>query len=245
MAEEVFNELRGLFLRIETVSDEEVIAKLKAAEPLILNGSLNLQQSIKVVSGSTMLHAAAWHCRYEVMEFLVQHKFDANLRNKKQNTALHLLMERHAEPHAHDCIRLLLEHGADPTLLNDSQLSPLQIAQQHNFDPMTIEQLQTHLQNILSSSATAPLGEDPQEAAEQCFRKLRLSFLAAVEVKSESSMIDTLQTAVPFIESGHLSLNRPIKVNSGSTLLHTCAWFLKTQLADWLIDHGVRCTHLN
>lgn len=194
-----------------------------------------------------MLHAAAWHARYEVIAFLLSHKFDANLRNKKQNTALHLLMERTNEPRALDCIRLLLEHGADPTLANESGITALQIGLQQQppvdlaADPQFQLLVEKFTNNSTSSSDSSAAAEtDLVEQAEQCFRKLRLSFLAAVEVKSESSMIETLQSALPFVRAGHLSLDRPIKVSSGSTFLHTCAWFLKTQLAQWLIDHGVR-----
>jgi hypothetical protein len=78
--------------------------------------------------------------------------------------------------------------------------------------------------------------EDPR--ALRLFERWQKTFLGAIDKQSEEYVVNMLREGEALIASGALSLNRSIKPASGSTFLHTVAWFQKGRVIEWLLQQG-------
>ena len=74
--------------------------------------------------------------------------------------------------------------------------------------------------------------------AKKLFERWQKTFLGAIDKQSEDYIISMLREGEDLIASGLLDLNRSIKPASGSTFLHTVAWFQKKRVLEWLLAHG-------
>jgi len=74
--------------------------------------------------------------------------------------------------------------------------------------------------------------------ATRLFERWQKTFLGAIDKQSEEYVIGMLREGEALLASGALSLNRSIKPASGSTFLHTVAWFQKGRVIEWLLQHG-------
>ena len=76
--------------------------------------------------GVTLLHAAIDRCREDVARLLVNAGADVNRQDRWGNTPLWRAI--YQTPGAAAIIELLLEHGADPTVNNNHDTSPIELA---------------------------------------------------------------------------------------------------------------------
>ena len=115
----VFLQLCELFKDIGNQRNEiEAAALIKANVELIREGYLDLSRPVKnKQDGSTLLHAAVFHQKLNLVRQLLQNRADPNKITMTGETPLHVacsLADR--EPHGKAIVSLLLEAGANPLL---------------------------------------------------------------------------------------------------------------------------------
>lgn len=79
-----------------------------------------------------------------------------------------------------------------------------------------------------------------QLRAKKLFERWQKTFLGAIDKQSEEYVLAMLREGEDLLARGPtvLDLNRSIKPASGSTFLHTAAWFQKARVLEWLLAHG-------
>jgi len=95
----------------------------------------------------------------------------------------------------------------------------------------------TSSSNASHSTAPAQLSVDDARAA-KLFDRWQKAFLGAIETSSEDYILAMLKEGEDLVWRGKIDLNRSIKPASGSTFLHTAAWFQKAAVMKWLLTHG-------
>lgn len=100
-------------------------------------------------SESTLLHAAVAHFPASSIEFLIRQTIDLNAQNQSGDTALHALIlyravqgEDTSEATILSLVKQLVEAGADPTIANNRQKTPLDYAKSSQYSTV-VEYLQT------------------------------------------------------------------------------------------------------
>jgi len=115
--EEKDREGRTAIINAAIDANEEIVKALIAA-----GADLNAQDR----NGYTALHFAGQRYRPEIAGLLLKHGAEVDRRDAYGNTPLwRAVFESKGRG---DLIRLLLEHGADRNLANDSGVSPVQLA---------------------------------------------------------------------------------------------------------------------
>ncbi|XP_078533320.1 ankyrin repeat domain-containing protein 53 [Lissotriton helveticus] len=93
-----------------------------------------LQLSLKITDdqikadkyGFTAVHLAALHGRLQCLQLLVRYyKADVNQRSKAGWRPIHLALSKKGGPRAVECVKYLIEQGADVNLKTDSKVTPL------------------------------------------------------------------------------------------------------------------------
>ena len=104
--------------------------------------------------GNTPLHAAAIYGYSEIVEFLLNHGVDPNIRNKKYGaTPLH-----YAAAYGNSkVVEVLLEHGADPNIRDKNGITPLHFAAVSDY-PKIVE--------VLHKKGLSDYDDTPLQAAE-------------------------------------------------------------------------------
>jgi len=74
--------------------------------------------------------------------------------------------------------------------------------------------------------------------AKKMFERWQRAFLGAVDKQPEEYILAMLREGEDLVATGLLDLNRSIKPASGSTFLHTVAWFQKAKIMEWLLARG-------
>lgn len=82
-----------------------------------------LANVLNAKSKSSLLFDGAWHNRFNALEFLLQCKANVNHQNLKGNTALHMASAKGYT----NCIELLHRHGADGSLKNCRNETPIDV----------------------------------------------------------------------------------------------------------------------
>jgi len=109
------------------------------------------------------IHYAAKHGNLAILEELLKHNLDVNVRNFKNMTALHWAAQ---ECHW-DIVKLLLKKGANPNIQNIRGRIPLHLAAQAM--PQETVQLEKSLAKGVSDLSQKPLFEEHKEAQKACY----------------------------------------------------------------------------
>ncbi|XP_063054314.1 NF-kappa-B inhibitor delta [Engraulis encrasicolus] len=109
----------------------ELTNKHHCLELLLSNGASALSQEIK--SNKTVLHLAVKEGNIQLVRYLLsvrQADMQAIINMKAHgHTALHMAAGLHSSPHQEELIRLLLQHGADPSTRNMENDQPAHLLQ--------------------------------------------------------------------------------------------------------------------
>lgn len=143
------------FSRAVVFGDFTKVKNMVENDPEIINR--------KTKSGYTALHNVMSEEQFDIVEYLISHGADVNIQTKDGIAPLHIacyprlvdiLVENGADVNlkadlgetplhlkaaegmkSHDVIVRLLEHGANPDLINTSGWKPIDIAKQRQDDP--------------------------------------------------------------------------------------------------------------
>ncbi|ELT93193.1 hypothetical protein CAPTEDRAFT_46842, partial [Capitella teleta] len=78
---------------------------------------------------NTPLHTASLKGYVHIIKMLLENEADPNIPDKREYTALHLVINAEMNHQTRDdIVQMLIEHGADANRNNESQISPLHIA---------------------------------------------------------------------------------------------------------------------
>jgi hypothetical protein len=112
-------------------------------ELLEAGASANACRTNLKVDGETPLHVAARFGKFECIQILIDHKGDCNLKERKSgNTALHEAASALTGEKGQRIIQLMLQNGADPTILNARKSDSVGCAKDKNMKKL-LEQFVT------------------------------------------------------------------------------------------------------
>ncbi|HEY1078965.1 MAG TPA: ankyrin repeat domain-containing protein [Bdellovibrio sp.] len=131
------------------------------------NFTKNTDVDKKDESGSTLLMAAANNGHVNIINFLIKRKANLNLRNKEDGTALYYAIINE-QPAAS---KLLIDNGADVTLINEAGDSALIAAVSVNATDTIKQLLRKHpeLLNKANKDKNTPLHEAIRNGSKETF----------------------------------------------------------------------------
>jgi len=77
-----------------------------------------------------------------------------------------------------------------------------------------------------------------ERLADEAFAKLRKIFLGAIKKLDAANIIRALEEALPLVNDGYLDLSKPIKEQTGETMLHQAAKYGRAEVVEWLLLQG-------
>eukprot|EP01006_Ploeotia_vitrea_P009510 TRINITY_DN22453_c0_g1_i1.p1 TRINITY_DN22453_c0_g1~~TRINITY_DN22453_c0_g1_i1.p1 ORF type:complete len:744 (+),score=417.84 TRINITY_DN22453_c0_g1_i1:246-2234(+) len=114
-AKEALRELTTVFDNLRDMTERKAMQVLKTHKKLIDEGYIEISKPIDKTQ-DTMLHVAVWHGRSHIVKWLLKHGANANSRNIKGNTPMHVACERGGD--RTDIVQLLMDNGGNPALTN-------------------------------------------------------------------------------------------------------------------------------
>ncbi|KAF8924564.1 hypothetical protein BGZ58_001667 [Dissophora ornata] len=142
-------------------------------------------------SRSTLLHRAAWQRNkpFPVMGLLISHGANVNLTNENGNTVLQNILMKHDDPML---LKLLLDNGAESTILNKEGMNTLEVAALFN----RLESTEYLLENDILSSEPESIANALQRARgpdKKATKALLRSWQGKEGEKKRADLIERIQ----------------------------------------------------
>lgn len=97
--------------------------------PVFIEKGADVNRADNAGNTALLLHAR-WYCDKEVVKAMLNAGYNINARNKDGNTVLHYALKNRSS----DVARYLLKKGADYTIANEKQITPLQMAVENGLE---------------------------------------------------------------------------------------------------------------
>nr|WP_296488196.1 ankyrin repeat domain-containing protein [uncultured Acetatifactor sp.] len=97
--------------------------------PVFIEKGADVNRTDNAGNTALLLHAI-WYCDKAVVKAMVNAGYEINARNKDGNTILHYAIKNKSS----EAARYLLKKGADYTIVNEKQITPLQMAVENGLE---------------------------------------------------------------------------------------------------------------
>ena len=97
--------------------------------PVFIEKGADVKRTDNAGNTALLLHAI-WYCDKAVVKAMVNAGYEINARNKDGNTILHYAIKNKSS----EAARYLLKKGADYTIVNEKQITPLQMAVENGLE---------------------------------------------------------------------------------------------------------------
>jgi ankyrin repeat protein len=185
---------------------------------LVRHISITHPEQVNAIGGSFGFPLVAALCRHHfaVAELLLEHGGRVDVRDERQQTALHKTISRPDRVDL-DAVRFLLEHGADVNSRRDDLWTPLHLAA--NITELSVAQM------LLEHQADAN--------SRDCDGQTPLHLLSRRLISQEND--DGSETVELLLKHG-ASVNE--KDNDNATPLHLASYNQRLKIVRVLLDHG-------
>ena len=193
---------------------------LCGVQDLVRRIIIEYPQDVNAIAGSFEFPLVAALCKkhFQVAELLLEHGGSVHVRNKRQQTVLHVALDQHDEVSL-DAVLFILRHGADVNAQSDDLWTPLHLA--------VITEKLSFTRALLDHQADVNSRNDQGQSPLHLLARLGTS-------QGEDDGSDIVKL---LLERG---ANVDEKDNNNATPLHFACYKKKLNIVRVLLDHGAK-----